>query len=151
LDSDKKTFGEWLARTRKAADLRRQEDLADLIGTTKQTVSNWETGKNMPGIEFAAALSRALGVSQEELTARAMRQEGDVGGANGSVQTSAPEEPGFPRRSVEKPNVPRLTLPAFVLRIGEHEILRVDLSVCGREYHAVIDMLESGHAEGAEG
>jgi hypothetical protein len=55
-----------------------------------------------------------------------------------------------PEPSVEHTYAPKPTiLPAFVLRIGQHEIMRVELRVSGRGDHAVIDMLEFGHPKGA--
>jgi transcriptional regulator with XRE-family HTH domain len=41
-------FGELLARLRQAAGLSQQGDLANLIGTTQQTVSRWEAGLSRP-------------------------------------------------------------------------------------------------------
>jgi putative transcriptional regulator len=51
---------------RTAAGLR-QEDLADRLGVSRQTVISIEGGRYNPSLELAWRLSRALGVTIEEL------------------------------------------------------------------------------------
>ena len=51
---------------RTAAGLR-QEDLADRLGVSRQTVISIETGRYNPSLELAWRLSRALGVTIEDL------------------------------------------------------------------------------------
>lgn len=41
------TYSEWLRLKRGRSQLS-QDELADAIGISKQTVSNWETGKSIP-------------------------------------------------------------------------------------------------------
>lgn len=50
-----------------------QEALADRLHVTRQTISNWETGKNLPDIESLKALAEALEVPVERLIYRAGR------------------------------------------------------------------------------
>ena len=44
-----------------------QEQLAMLLGVSRQSVTKWESGKTLPDIERAAALSRILGIPLAEL------------------------------------------------------------------------------------
>lgn len=45
----------------------RQEDLADVVGVSRQTIISIENGRYNPSLELAWRLSRALGVSIEDL------------------------------------------------------------------------------------
>ena len=45
----------------------RQEDLADRLGVSRQTVISIESGRYNPSLELAWRLSKALGVTIEEL------------------------------------------------------------------------------------
>jgi putative transcriptional regulator len=51
---------------RTAAELR-QEDLADRVGVSRQTIISIESGRYNPSLELAWRLSKALGVTIEEL------------------------------------------------------------------------------------
>lgn len=51
---------------RSAAGLR-QEDLADRVDVSRQTIISVEMGRYNPSLELAWRLSRALGVTIEEL------------------------------------------------------------------------------------
>lgn len=44
-----------------------QEDLADKMFVTRQTISNWETGKNQPDLETLSAISSLFSVEPTEL------------------------------------------------------------------------------------
>jgi putative transcriptional regulator len=55
-----------LRRHRLAADLTQQE-LADRVGVTRQTVLSIEKGKYRPTVELALRLARALDVEVEAL------------------------------------------------------------------------------------
>lgn len=44
-----------------------QEALADRLGYTKQAISNWETGKNMPSDEDIEKLTQILGIRPDDL------------------------------------------------------------------------------------
>jgi putative transcriptional regulator len=50
---------------RSAAGLR-QEDLADLVDVSRQTIISIESGRYNPSIQLAWRLSKALGVTIEE-------------------------------------------------------------------------------------
>lgn len=45
-----KTFGDNLSKSRKKAGLS-QEELAEKMGLTRQTISKWETGASVPDVE----------------------------------------------------------------------------------------------------
>ena len=44
-----------------------QKELADMIGATPMTVSNWETGKTTPSARMWKAIADVLGVSTEDI------------------------------------------------------------------------------------
>ena len=54
-------------RHRALADGMTQQELADRVGVTRQTVHSIETGKYRPTVELALRLGRALGARVEEL------------------------------------------------------------------------------------
>ena len=54
-------FNEQLIAARKAKDMT-QEALAQAVSVARQTVSNWERGRNLPDVETAQRLSDILGV-----------------------------------------------------------------------------------------
>jgi putative transcriptional regulator len=51
---------------RTAAGMR-QEDLADRVGVSRQTIISVEMGRYNPSLELAWRLSKALGITIEEL------------------------------------------------------------------------------------
>ena len=59
-------FGERVKAVRMGAGLT-QEQFASRLGVTRQAVSNWENGRNLPDIEVVIAISRTFGVSLDEL------------------------------------------------------------------------------------
>lgn len=44
-----------------------QEELAELIGVARQTISKWELGETSPDLKQATILSKTLNVSLEKL------------------------------------------------------------------------------------
>jgi putative transcriptional regulator len=56
-----------LRRHRLLADGMSQQELADRVGVTRQTVHSVETGKYKPTVELALRLARCLGVRVEDL------------------------------------------------------------------------------------
>ena len=62
----KLSIGENIRRLRRAGDLT-QEQLADRLGVTYQSVSRWENGSAYPDMELLPALSDIFGVSADEL------------------------------------------------------------------------------------
>lgn len=63
---DKFKFGEYIYNKRKSQGLT-QEELGRKIGVTNKAVSKWEVGETCPDISMLAPLSKALGVTIDEL------------------------------------------------------------------------------------
>lgn len=59
-------LGENIYNLRKTKKMS-QEDLAEIIKVTRQTISNWELGETSPNTEQLKLLSKTLNVSIDEL------------------------------------------------------------------------------------
>ena len=59
-------LGENIRKYRKANSLS-QEELADRLNVSRQSISLWETGKTQPSIDVLARLASALGISADAL------------------------------------------------------------------------------------
>ena len=59
-------FSENMLQLRKMAGLT-QEELAENIGVSRQSLSKWEKGESIPDLENAASIAQALGASLDEL------------------------------------------------------------------------------------
>jgi len=59
-------FGERLKEEREKRNWS-QNDLAERLHVSRQTVSKWETGKNYPNIEMLIGLSDLFGITLDEL------------------------------------------------------------------------------------
>ena len=59
-------FGENLMELRKFHNMS-QEELAELIGISRQTLSKYETGESLPDIDKCVALANVFGVSVDDL------------------------------------------------------------------------------------
>ena len=44
-----------------------QEELADVLGTTRQAISKWESGKSLPDIDYVIKIGEHFGVSMDYL------------------------------------------------------------------------------------
>lgn len=62
----RQTFGEWLANTRDAIGKSRRQ-VAEAIGCTYQTVTNWESDANLPSNEYLGPLAKALRMRRSEV------------------------------------------------------------------------------------
>ena len=60
------SFADNLAGLRKMHNLS-QEDLAEKIGVSRQTLSKYETGESLPDIEKCAGIAEAFGVTVDDL------------------------------------------------------------------------------------
>ena len=60
------TLGEKLQQVRRAAGLS-QEQLAEMLGVSRQAVSKWETDQSSPDLDNIRALCAAFGLSADEL------------------------------------------------------------------------------------
>ena len=64
MDQDK--IGKFIAECRKAKKIT-QSELAEKLGVTDRSVSNWENGKNMPDLSFFKPLCNILDITINEL------------------------------------------------------------------------------------
>ena len=64
---DNMELGKQICKLRKKASLS-QEQLAEKVGVSRQTISKWELGETAPDIKQAQVLSQIFGVSLDELT-----------------------------------------------------------------------------------
>lgn len=55
-----------LVKLRRRKDLSQQQ-VADLLGVSRQTISNWECGQGAPALDKALELARVYGVSLDDL------------------------------------------------------------------------------------
>ena len=62
----KLTIGENIRDHRRKQDLT-QEELAERLGVSYQSVSRWENGTTYPDIELLPAISKLLGITVDEL------------------------------------------------------------------------------------
>lgn len=60
-------LGENLMKLRKKQGISQQE-AADLLGVTRQTISNWECGQGAPSLDKAAELARLYHVKLDDLS-----------------------------------------------------------------------------------
>jgi len=60
------SIGDVLKQTRAAINLS-QEEIADKVGVSRQTISNWENGRSYPDISYVMALSDVYGVTLDSL------------------------------------------------------------------------------------
>ena len=59
-------FKDNLVQLRKLQNLT-QEDIADKVGVSRQTVAKWESGESLPDLEKSRLLADALGTSLDDL------------------------------------------------------------------------------------
>ena len=59
-------FKDNLVQLRKILNLT-QEDVADKVGVSRQTVAKWESGESLPDLEKSQLLADALGTSLDDL------------------------------------------------------------------------------------
>lgn len=62
----KLTIGENIRNYRRKQDLT-QEELAERLGVSYQSVSRWENGATYPDIELLPAISKLLGITVDKL------------------------------------------------------------------------------------
>lgn len=62
----KLTIGENIRNYRRKQDLT-QEEFAERLGVSYQSISRWENGATYPDIELLPAISKLLGITVDEL------------------------------------------------------------------------------------
>ncbi|MDE6142059.1 MAG: helix-turn-helix domain-containing protein, partial [Bacilli bacterium] len=63
---NQKKIGEFIAKCRKEKN-QTQADLAEKLGVTEKSVSNWENGRNMPDLSLFKSLCENLNITINEL------------------------------------------------------------------------------------
>ncbi len=63
---DQKKIGEFICKLRKEKGLT-QANLAEMLSISNRTVSKWENGDGMPDVTLLQELSKALGITVDEL------------------------------------------------------------------------------------
>ena len=66
-----------ILQSRKALGLS-QEQLAEQIGVSRQSISKWETGQSAPELDKLVALSRVFGLSTDELLGNSNQETKDI-------------------------------------------------------------------------
>ena len=72
------SFAENLVELRKYHDFS-PEDLADMIGVSRQTLSKYETGESLPDIEKCKRLANVFGVTIDDLISYDKKNEDNLG------------------------------------------------------------------------
>lgn len=72
------SFAENLVELRKYHDFS-QEELADMIGVSRQTLSKYETGESLPDIEKCKRLADVFGVTIDDLISHDKKNEDNLG------------------------------------------------------------------------
>ena len=72
------SFADNLMELRKYNDYS-QEELAERIGVSRQTLSKYETGESVPDIEKCKLLADVLGVSMDDLVSYSRDEEDNLG------------------------------------------------------------------------
>lgn len=82
-----------------------QEELAHVLGTSRQIVSRWESGVNVPSLAFAEKLAAYFGVSIDEVMGR---RSGEV-----TAAAEAPADTAYPALTALKSRVRLLSFFTF--------------------------------------
>lgn len=78
------TVGERIAQLRKQKGIT-QEELAQALGTTRQAISKWESGKSSPDIDYAIMIGEYFNISMDYLL---LGEERPTQKANGDLTHS---------------------------------------------------------------
>ena len=78
-------FSDRLIELRKNLGLT-QEDLAERVGVSRQSISKWETGESMPDLAKAKQLADTFGISMDVLCARDELDETAVSSSKDTIQ-----------------------------------------------------------------
>ena len=74
-------FPEKILQFRKALGLS-QEQLAEQVGVSRQSISKWETGQSAPELDKVVAMSRIFGISTDELLGNVSQKQENPSPAN---------------------------------------------------------------------
>jgi len=71
------SIGTKIKKRRQALGIRTQQELADLVGVSRTTVSDWESGRHLPE-RFIGKLEEVLGPLDEDLSDRMYRLQREM-------------------------------------------------------------------------
>jgi len=74
-------LSERILQFRKALGLS-QEQLAEQVGVSRQSISKWETGQSAPELDKVVALSRIFGISTDELLGNTPQKQENLSTVN---------------------------------------------------------------------
>lgn len=99
-----------------------QEDVADRIGVSRQTLSKWETGESVPDLQRGRALAELFGVTLDDLT--------EYDRSEGKLQV--PPKGKYTFGSVKVGENGQIVIPAkarkvFDIKPGDHLIILGDV------------------------
>ena len=118
MRKDLQLYGKIQAR-RKALGLS-QEELAQRMGVSRQSVTKWETGLSAPDLDRLVELADTLGVSLDYL----LRDQADLPDASAEPEESVPVENPAEERN-ERSSVP----PASMSTTARHVLLAAGLLI----------------------
>ena len=83
------TISQKIVQLRSSKDIS-QEQLAEALGVSRQSVSKWEMGQALPQIDKVLQLAQIFGVSTDEL----LRDEMDISGLSNKPKSDSDEPYG---------------------------------------------------------
>lgn len=102
------SLGENLVRLRGEKRLT-QEELADRLGVSRQSVSKWESDASVPELDKLIRLSEVFGITMDELVkGKAITEEAPGGEAEGRAEEELPSQSAAPAHAapaVQRPEV----------------------------------------------
>ena len=145
----------------KIIDLRKkngwsQEELAEKLGVSRQSISKWESAQSVPDMNRILAMSRLFGVSTDYLLKDELVPE-DAAPASGTVQNTGAEDLPLRQVSMEDANAyldakreeARLVAPGVMLCILSPVFLLVLLGL--REFYGFMTEVQAtARARGAD-
>jgi len=93
------TLGQTIAHLRKARNLS-QDELADLLGVSRQSVSKWETDASVPELDKLIRLSDMFGVTLDALIRGEEPEPAPAPVTAPAEAPTIPAEPAFPPRKI---------------------------------------------------
>lgn len=120
-------FADDLQRWRLALGLS-QAELAEAVGVTQQTVSDWEQGKLRPGIKRVDVVARALQITEDELLA-ALARDALAKGAQGR-RVIEDKRADTPRRRGKRRPLPA-ALTGKLSELTADELAKLDAYIDG--------------------
>lgn len=120
-------FADDLQRWRLALGLS-QAELAEAVGVTQQTVSDWEQGKLRPGIKRVDVVARALKITEDALLAALARDATAKVGEN--LRADAAKGADTPRRLSKRRQLPA-ALTGKLSELTADELAKLDAYIDG--------------------